>query len=829
MEDMMSVNTMMTMIAVFVLVLVITLPLVAYENEEEVLSPGMRVELGDYGILLPLVNTSVRGEIEGFVAHIRVTQTFVNPYDDFIEATYVFPLPQTAAVNGMVMHLKNRDVIAKIQTREDAQRIYEEAVSTGRTAALLNQERPNIFTQKVGNIPPGDTIDVELTYIEALPYERGVSSFVFPTVVGPRYIPGQPLDGADKEPSGRHRDTTSVPDASRITPPSFDEGEVGPHRIDLELWVKPGLPIRSLHSPSHEIEIDRLAGDKAIVRIARTDTIPNKDFVLQTDLRGSRPRIAVLAHRERNEKGYVTVAIQPPALPRADEIASKDLFFVVDNSGSMSGQPIEAAKALVIRALNHMNPDDRFTIMRFSDSVSTLSPEPLENNSENVRSGVEFIRKMNGMGGTEMLSGIRRALEGKPETGRIRIVFFLTDGYIGNDDEILAAVKNENQSNARLFSLGVGTSVNRYLLSSMARIGRGEMQVMGYDEEVEPFVNKFYERVRNPVLTDVRLSWNGLSVSEQSPRTLPDLFDGQPIVVHARYEKGAVGHLTIDGNIGKRPWSRTVEVGLPEEENRPSVSNLWARAKIGEWSDEETTRPGTRRDEIVSIAMTHNLMSQYTSFVAVDREIVRPPREALIPVAQRLPLPDGVSRRALVSLSRYEIPPGDPFIETWAPSNSHRVTAIFPFGLIKDLTYDEARDKWRGRFLVPAGIEDGYYSILIGVETDNGQLKYRRETYHLDSEVKEFKTNFDTIRVRAGKGLTLEVDAIEPAAEVYVHCDDLGWERLALVSPDEGRGIDWNKWLRVPKDTPPGTYMLLVVVRDTAGNRVERELTLEVY
>ncbi len=790
--------------------------------------PGLRIEAGDRSILLPLVETRVRGELAGFVARVRVTQVFVNPYDDFIEATYVFPLSERAAVNGMVMRLGDRDVVAKIELREEAERIYDEAVSAGRTAALLEQQRANVFTQKVGNIAPGEKIEVDLTYVEALRYDEGISSFAFPTVVGPRYIPGLPLEGPDSEPSGRVHDTSRVPDASEITPPSFDEGEPGVHRIDLELELRPGVPIRSVDSPSHEIEVTRSRRDRAVVRNAPGDRVPNKDFVLEIDLRGKRPEAAVLAHRREGEDGYVTVAIQPPALPAADEIAAKDLFFVVDNSGSMSGAPLAAAKALVKEALAEMNPNDRFTIMRFSDSVSALSPVPLANTPANVAAGARFVDRMSGMGGTEMLSGIRRALEGRPEPGRLRVVFFLTDGYIGNDDEILAAVRDENDAGARLFSLGVGSSVNRYLLSGMARLGRGEMQVMRFDEEVQPFVERFYRRVRNPVLTDVDLEWRGLSVSDQTPELVPDLFDGSPLLVHARYERPGSGELVVSGLLGDEPWSAAVPVELPARAERPAVSQLWARAMISIWSDEEVSRPGSRRDEIATVALSHDLVSKYTSFVAVDRELRREPSEPLIPVAQRIPLPEGVSRNALGALSRYEIPPGDPYIEVWAPSDARRVVAIFPFGLIKDLAYDELRDLWRGRFLVPAGIPDGYYPVLVSIQTADGSSELRREVYHLDSSAAEFELGFERIRVRAGRGLPIEVDAIEPAAEVYVHCPELGWERLALQPSDE-RGVDWERWLRVAEDALLGEHSVLVVVRDAAGNRLEREVTVVVY
>lgn len=791
-------------------------------------SPKLVMHRGEEEISLPLLKTDVQADVTGFAANVTVTQSFVNPYDGFIEATYVFPLPENAAVNAMVMHLPGRDVVAEIKVKEEAERIYEEATAAGKTAALLNQERANIFTQKVGNIPPGEKVDVSISYVDILPYEAGVSSFVFPMVVGPRYIPGEPLESS-QDPSGRIPDTTRVADASRITPPSFDEGETGAHRIDLTLNLRPGKPIRSVSSSSHQLDTRRISANQMLVRLAETDKVPDKDFILKIDLRGEMPDVAAVPHKDSGEAGYVTVAIQPPSLPKRQDIAPKDLFFVVDNSGSMHGAPLDAAKALIKEALNHMNPNDRFTIMRFSDDVSTLSSTPLDNTPDNVSRGLKFISAMNGMGGTEMLSGVKRALEGTVPDGRVRIVFFLTDGYIGNDDEILAAVKNQNTAEARLFSLGVGSSVNRYLLSSMARLGRGEMQVMRYDEDPIPFVEKFYKRIQNPVLTDVTLSFKGLSITDQTPNPIGDLFDGQPLLIHARYKRAGKGEMILKGKIGKRRFKKSYPLFLPDTADRPEIASLWARAMISMWNDEETDSPGSKKEEITDLALKHNLMSKYTSFVAVDKEVARPADEPLIPVAQRIPLPDGVSRRALGDLSRREIPPGDPFIQVAVPADAQSVTAFFPFGLVKTLTYDEGRGLWRGRFLVPASIPDGYYKIIVAIETKDDEVLYRQEVYHLDSKAEEFICNFEKVRVKAGRGFTLKVDTIEQSAEVYAHSEALDILRVALEPEDGDKRVDWAKWFSVPEDMEEGTYELLVVMRDTAGNRLERTLEVEVY
>jgi Ca-activated chloride channel family protein len=808
----------------FFLFAALPVPAFAQEDREPF---GLYLSGKEKLIPLPLAGTRVRGSVSGFVAGVRVTQVYVNPYDAVIEATYVFPLPERAAVTSMVMHLSDRDVVAEIKEKKEAEEIYEKAVEAGHTAALMTQQRPNIFTQKVGNIPAGEKIEVELEYVDLLGYTEGVSEFVFPTVVGPRYVPGRPLPRPDLESCARCADTDRVPDASAVSPPVLRKNETSAHRIDLELEVAPGLPIASLTSPSHDLTIDRPADDRAVVRITEGDRVPDKDFILRIDLRGRRPAATVLAHRNGGN-GYLTLAVQPPAFVKSEEIAPKDLFFVVDNSGSMHGKPIDACKELVRVALSNMNPGDRFTIMRFSDSVSALSRTPLENTPENVERGLEFIDEMSGTGGTEMLSGILRALEGSVETGRVRIVFFLTDGYIGNEEEILRAVQEKNEARARLFSLGVGSSVNRYLLTGMARLGRGQAQIMRYDEDPGPFVRRFYRMIRNPVLTDVQISWGGLDVFDQTPAGIPDLFDGRPLLVHARYGRSGSGTVTLSGRIAGRMFTRGIPVDLPDRSRRPEVGSLWARERIGEWMDEETRFPGKRKDEITRLALEHSLMSRYTAFVAVDREVTsRKPREPLIPVSQRLPLPDGVTERALGCLSRQLIPPGDPILSVGAPADAARVTAYFPFGLVKDLAYDQKREVWRGRFLVPAGIPDGVYTVLVAVELEDGRVVYDRIPYVLDSRAEEFIVEFSNEVARAGTGVDVSVDTVEPAHEVYVHCPELGWERVMLEAEDDGR-IDWAAELQVPEDALTGRYEVLVVVRDAAGNRLERTLTLHV-
>ena len=387
-------------------------------------------------IELPLKHTDVDAEISGFVTRVKVTQTFTNPYSDPLEAIYVFPLPQNAAVHDMQITIGDRVIQGAIKKRDEARKMYEEAKHAGKTAALLDQERPNIFTQSIANIMPGHEIKVEITYDEVLTYEKGGYEFVFPMVVGPRFIPG------------------NVPDADRISPPVLKPGERNGHDICVAVRINSAMPLKDVVSPTHKIDIS----ESNEIKLADNDTIPNKDFVLRYKIAGDEPQFGTLCHHDELG-GYFILMFQPPELPKSETITPKEMVFVMDCSGSMSGEPITLAKNAVRYALQNLNPDDTFQIIRFSESASPFSPEPLLATPENIRRGLSYINGLNGEGGTMMIEGIKAALDYPHRENRLRIVCFMTDGYIGNESEILGAIQEKLGDNTRLFSFGVGSPV----------------------------------------------------------------------------------------------------------------------------------------------------------------------------------------------------------------------------------------------------------------------------------------------------------------------------------------------------------------------------------
>ena len=583
---------------------------------------------------LPLKHTRVEAEIKGFVSRVKVIQVYENPCPTPIEAIYVFPLPQNAAVNDMSIRIGDRLIRGDIKKRDEARKIYENAKRTGKTAALLDQERPNIFSQSVANIMPGHEIQIEITYDEALTYEKGGYEFVFPMVVGPRFIPGSPIG---KQGGGWSPDTDQVPDASNITPPVLKPGERNGHDIELTVRLNAGLPIHGLRSPTHEIRIDPApADDRPIaqpvtVRLAPRDTVPNKDFVLRYDVAGKKPEMALLSQHD-GQDGVFLLMFQPPESAAPEEITPKEMVFVMDCSGSMSGEPIALAKQAVRYALNHLNPNDTFQIIRFSESASPFSPQPLPATPENIRRGLSYLNGLNGEGGTMMIEGIKAALDYPHEENRLRIVCFMTDGYIGNETEILAAIGEKLGVQTRLFSLGVGSSVNRYLLERMAEVGRGEVQYILLNEKPDRTVEKFYERVRHPVLTDLRIDWGNLEVTDLTPARIKDLFVGQPIFLLGRYQQPAQGGIRILGNMAGKEVEFPLSVKLNElEVSEPqtlppapsALASLWARSRIRELEAEQYG--GENADTVKAItelALKYRLMSAYTSFVAVEEKIV---------------------------------------------------------------------------------------------------------------------------------------------------------------------------------------------------------------
>jgi uncharacterized protein YegL len=631
-----------TLSALFVLVSVLSLLIPAYTRaaKRPPVTEG-RLQIidasGQPGAICPLKHTEVRAAISGFLARVTVTQQFHNPTGDKIEAVYLFPLPQNAAVDDLTMTVGARTIRGLIKEREEARRAYEQARAEGKVASLLNQERPNIFTQSVANILPGEEVTVTISYVETLKYEDGSYEFVFPMVVGERYNP----------------DTVPEAEAASIAPATVPAGERPGHDISIEVAIDAGVPVEEIRSTLHEIEVDRNSLHSAVVRLKEKEAIPNRDFILRYDVGGRRIEDAILTHRSERG-GYFTLILQPPDRVSIEDVTPKELVFVLDTSGSMSGLPIETAKKAMKLALDGLYEHDTFNLITFSGDTHILFEHPVPATKENLRKAQEFLESRQGNGGTEMMKAIRAALDDSDRQDHVRIVCFMTDGYVGNDQEIIAEV--QKHPNARVFAFGIGNSVNRFLLDKMAEHGRGEVEYVplrtaSKDEadDAEAAARRFHERVRSPLLTDLAIDWAGLPVTDIYPQRIPDLFSAKPIVLSGRFTSSGRGVIRLRGRRHGQPFGREMPVALPETQPQHDVlATLWARRRIDDlmsrdYNGLQQNNPRREiKEAITRLGLEYRLMTPFTSFVAVEENPVTNgelPQRIIVPVAQ----PDGTS------------------------------------------------------------------------------------------------------------------------------------------------------------------------------------------
>ena len=585
---------------------------------------------------LPLKHTDVKGDISGYIASVEVTQQFENPYSEKIEAVYVFPLPQNAAVSDFIMLIGDRKIRGIIRERQEAEQIYEQARSQGYVASLLTQERPNIFTQKVANIEPHKEIDVNIKYFNTLAYVDGWYEFIFPMVVGPRYNPAGSTDGVGAVAYGRTGISGQSTEVQYLRP-----NQRSGHDISLSLNIDAGVGIEEIKSLNHVLKKRTITEEKCSIELSKLDSIPNKDFVLRYKVAGKKVKSALVTHKDERG-GFFTLMLYPPESLSSVRRAPMEMIFVMDCSGSMSGEPIEKSKDAVSRALRQLQPNDTFQIIRFSNNTSQLGPQPIPATQENIRRGLEYVQKLSGSGGTEMIEGVKAALGFSHDPERFRLVSFMTDGYIGNEAEILEAV-HDRLGASRIFSFGVGSSVNRFLLDRMAKLGKGAVAYIGLDESAGDIIDAFYERISHPALTDVTIDWDGLEVSEMYPSRIPDLFVGRPVIVTGRFKGNRNTTIHITGRVGNTDEEFAVDANPDDSAStHPGIASVWARKQIETLANQATydknpDLPG----QIKTVALEYGLMSSYTAFIAVDSS-----RQTLgdhgVTVTVPVPVPYGV-------------------------------------------------------------------------------------------------------------------------------------------------------------------------------------------
>jgi len=573
----------------------------------------LRFKVADGFVDAPLVATHVEIDVAGVVARTRVTQRFVNPGSEWREGVYVFPLPDNAAVDHLDLAFGARRIVGVIRERAQARREYEQAKSEGRKAALVEQERPNLFTTSVAPVGPDEEVVVAIEYQQTLRYDGGTYSLRFPMAITPRYVPGTPAMILPVG-TGWSPDTDRVPDASRITPPVVHPaaGKVLPVTLTLDLDA--GAPLATLESRYHEVRVIERPGHRYTVELA--GPVPaDRDFEMAWVPELGRSPSAALFGETYQGHGYA-LAMLMPTLPEAGALrVPREVTFVIDTSGSMAGSPIVQAKAALALALERLGPGDRFNVVEFNSHARALFAAPMPVDPATLGRARSFVNGLLANGGTEMHKALALALQpGEAAPGMIRQVVFLTDGAVGNEDELFGLIR-ERLGDRRLFTVGIGSAPNAHFMRKAAQFGRGTHTNIGDVREVAARMAELFRKLESPVLTDIVIDWP--AGSEAWPRQLPDLYAGEPIVASAR-APSLDGEVVVRGNFAGKPWRAVLP--LSGSGGHEGVHALWARAKIDALADAQVAGADAEeiRAAIVRVALGHHLVSKHTSLVAVD-------------------------------------------------------------------------------------------------------------------------------------------------------------------------------------------------------------------
>ena len=635
-------------------------------------------EAGGKRINLPLLKSDYDVSVEGDLVHVSLTQSFINPTGNALNATYLFPLSQKAAVHGMRMELDGETVVARIRRKEEAEAKFEQAKAEGKAASLLTQHRPNMFTQDIANLMPGKTVKITIDYVQAVPKIDGAYELVVPMVVGPRYERAPEAVAADEARKDQDRlvagdDREAPRDVTVVSGWQIDKlpaypgvighdapKEIDPNRVGLKLSLKAPMPIGAVWSDTHKLEIAGGETEKT-ARFKSGRAIDNRDFVLHYELAAESDVAAgISSHYDAKTGGTFSLLIEPPKVPEPETVARRELVFVLDTSGSMGGEPMAASKAFMQAAIKALRPDDYFRILRFSSNTSRFSSRPLQATAANRQKALGYVKGLNAGGGTEMNAAINAAFDEPQPDGTTRIVVFLTDGYIGADRRVIATVANRI-GRARLYAFGIGNAVNRFLLDGMAKEGRGYARYVGLGETSFEAAQSFAASLKTPVLTDISIDWNGLEVKDQTPAKIPDLFKGGSVRVLGKYMPGAGGshqiflNALVNGHKARMPLTLAFKKDeRAEGKGTSALPVIWARERIFDMNRAYTI--GGNRDErlkaeIVRLGLAYSLQSRFTSFVAVSAKPVNPRPGSAVQASVPLNKVAGVSTNAYPSLN----------------------------------------------------------------------------------------------------------------------------------------------------------------------------------
>lgn len=585
----------------------------------------------DENALLPLKSSHTEVTVAGVIAHARVTQTYQNTGDVPIEAIYIFPGSTRSAVFGMRMTIGERTIEATIDKRKAARKLYEGAKEEGKSASLLEQQRPNVFQMNVANILPGDEIDVQLDYTELLVPDGNEYELVVPAVVGPRYS------------------TETGEESAWLSNPYLKKDTPVPYEWTASVTVDAGMPIAKIACTSHDVEAKFESKERARVDLTESGE-GDRDFIVRYRMAGDALATGLLLHEREGDSGeqFFLMMVQPPSRVEPEAIPPRDYTFVVDVSGSMGGFPLEVSKALMRDLLGGLRPTDTFNVMFFAGGNTVLWERSVPATPANIKQAVYAVDNQRGGGGTELLAALKRAFElsEEGEKGVSRTIVVATDGYVAVEPQSFELIR-KSLGSANLFSFGIGRGVNRHLIEGMARVGHGEPFVATSEAEAKTAASRFATYIKAPALTDVAVSFDGFDAYDVEPASIPDVFASRPVLVFGKYKGRARGNITVSGVSGNEDWEHVVRVA----DSRPDATltalpYLWARSRVAMLSDLNQLRADDKRvEEVTDLGLEYNLLTAYTSFVAID-EVVRSDGQVKT-VKQPLPLPSGVENSAV--------------------------------------------------------------------------------------------------------------------------------------------------------------------------------------
>ncbi len=603
------------------------------EDEDKTCAPYFYVESQETGVdSFPLKSTDVNVSIEGIIADTYVVQTYANEGSKPINASYIFPASTKVTVHGMKMQIGNQTVTAVIKEKEEAEEEFKTAKSEGKSASMLSEERANVFTMDVANIMPGDEVRIELHYTEMITQAEGIYQFVYPTVVGPRYV-SPALDD-----TGTREEWTGIP--------YLENGLAPADRYTINVSVSAGVPIAELTSKSHDIKIDWKEDNTAQVSLKNpADYAGNRDFILDYKLTGEQINTGLLTGRSEKENFFMLM-VQPPERCEVEEIPPREYIFVLDVSGSMSGFPLETAKGLIYNLVSELRETDSFNLILFSGNSLKMSERSVPATQENINKAACLIKEQQGTGGTELTEALEDALDTPAMPDVSRNIVIISDGYISGEKEIFKLI-NDNIGQADFFSFGIGTSVNRYLIEGIASVGQGEPFIATDTEDAARTAEQFRTYIQSPVMTDIKVTFEGFDTYDVEPAVLPTLYAKKPLVLLGKWRGEPSGTIQIEGMTGKGKYSKTIRVADAMTRENNALGCLWARKRVERLTDYGygDDDPGVKK-EVTQIGLDYHMITPYTSFIAV-LDVVRNPDGNAADVNQPLPLPLEVSNLAV--------------------------------------------------------------------------------------------------------------------------------------------------------------------------------------